>query len=465
MSLTVTPTPISHRAYYGLGVQADAYIYDETNRDMGVGPKDLELFERRLQALRPDIVRVFANIDLFNPSFDAATYEWTLPAFRQFVDHLHNVRAAGAKVNVCMAPWTNAQMMKEGMEKTAVDLVEHLRGVEGLDNVAWVCLFNEPDSMYAHQSDIYRAVFGEEAMAKRPPWSDYVAKNLWTQEELIRRGLYPQVRLVVADTVWGHPIRRDRIELAARDFAPVDVQYSYHHYNPDFPEYYDKPEYAYPGVAPEAQQFRHLLGSDRELLVWEFNNAGPGFGGFFPGTGRYGEDLNGSLAGGVELADKVLTALANGIDGMCLWCICDSYYNCGTKTGPMRFGLWRFRWEGWKPRPIYYYYTALMHTLRGGMRLHAVESDNEGVMALAGTDGKAWRVAVLNRRSVPIRTALQFPATGRLERLRVYPEKLPTKDEMPVSDWEPIPADGKNVDLDLRPAELTIVRTAERPGT
>ena len=458
MELTVSQEPISARPFHGLGVQADAYIYDDDNRRMGVTDKDLALFESRLAALRPGIVRIFAGIDLFNPSFDAKSYQWDLPGYGRLVHHLRNVKAAGAKVNVCMGPWTNEQMTHEGMEKTAVDFVEHLVGEEGLDNVAWVCLFNEPDGIYAHDSALYRKVFGDDAVAKKPPWSQYVRKNVWAHEELQRRRLHPAVKLIVADTVWGHPIRAERMRMAVEDFAGLDVACAYHHYNPEYPERYDPWQYEYPGMAAEAEMFRRLVGPEREMVIWEFNNGGPGFGGFYSGTGRHGEDLAGSFAGAVEIADKVLTALDRGVDGMSLWCLCDSYYNCGLKTGPMRFGLWRFRWEGWRPRPCYYYYAALVHAFRPGARLHRVAGTDAETLALAAEADGGWTVAVLNLREAASRVDLLPPAEGEARRLRVYRELLPTSDEMPAGAWQPAAAEKGRITLDLEPWELTVVR-------
>ena len=44
-------------------------------------------------------------------------------------------------------------------------------------------------------------------------------------------------------------------------------------------------------MAEEARLFRNMVGEDAELITWEFNNAGVGFGTAFPGVNQYGEDL------------------------------------------------------------------------------------------------------------------------------------------------------------------------------
>ena len=55
--LTIATSPPGPRRFHGLGVEADAYIFDDTNRACGVGNDDLALLERRLRALRPGIRR------------------------------------------------------------------------------------------------------------------------------------------------------------------------------------------------------------------------------------------------------------------------------------------------------------------------------------------------------------------------------------------------------------------------
>lgn len=463
VKLSVEPQPISSRPFRGIGVQADAYLYDEQNRSMGVSDDDLRLYERRLAAVRPGIVRIFAPIDHFNASLDGETYDWSAPKARMLIDHLHNVKATGAKVNVCMGPWTNQQMIADGMERTGVDLVEHLVREEGLDNIEYLCLFNEPDGIYRHDSDTWRTIFGADRYDKAPDWSDYVAKNRRTQEMLEQRGLYPHVRLIVPDTVWGHPIRVERMHLAVRDFADLDVAYGYHVYQAEWPGFYDDDEqFRYPGMAAETRMFRELVGEKAELVVWEFNNAGVPFGSHFAGTGRFGEDLLGSLQSGVDITQKVLVGLREGLDGLCQWCLADMYYNCGPKIGPMRFGLWRYKWEHYKPRPYFYYYAALCRELRPGATLHRVECADPRLTAVAARGDGTLTAAVLNTSDDPMQVRLRLPDDAGPEpeakRLRIYPQRLPTQDEMPAADWCEAPTADGAVDMDLLPAELTILR-------
>jgi len=462
MDLEVSAAPLSARRFCGLGFQADCYIYDDVNRQMGVGEDDYELVERRLKALRPSVVRVFVPITEFNPTCDGATYAWDTPEFQRQLRLLRVVREAGATVNVCMSPATNTQMREEGMEATAVDLVEHLIRDEGLDNIGWLSLFNEPDTLYRHDSPLYERLYADRDTAASPHWDRYVAKHRATRAMLEQRGLAPTVRLIVADTVWGYAMRRERMTMSVRDFADLDVGYSYHSYVVDSPGFYDSiADFRPPdGLGGEAAAHRQLLGPDRELMCWEFNNAGIGFGSAFPGTGPHGEDLLGTFGSAVSVSRKVLGALAGGVDGMALWCMGDMFYASGLRQGVMYFGLWRYKWRGWRPRPVYYYYAALIGALRGGATLHSVDGAGEGVVALAARDDEGWAIVLLNTGAEATTASLRLPATGPARRLRVCPERIPAEGDLPLGDWEDLPREAGRVALELAGAELTVIRVA-----
>lgn len=455
----VVEKPISCRPFAGVGVQADCFLADEHNRKAGVTDADLALCAARLQALRPGIVRVFLGLDDFNPAFDAATYDWTCDAFRRQRDWLQQLGALGAKVNICMSPWTNAQMRGDGAEAAAVDLLDHLVRQEGMDHIHWLTLFNEPDSLYAHDSPLYERLFGDRPDPGRRPWADYVAKHQRTQSLLVERGLTPGVKLVVADTVWGYAMRQERLRLCARDFAGLDVAYSCHNYIVDWPGFYDgSPDFASPGMAGEAEALREIVGAEAELVVWEFNNAGEGFGHAWPGMGPSGEDLLGSLENGVAVSRKILAALAHGMDGIALWCLHDMCYNWPPERGLMHFGLWRFRDEQWEPRPYYYYVGALMHALRPGASLYRVRGVQDGVTGLAARDAEGWSVVLLNGKAHALSFDLQLPAGATLRRQRVHPGVLPTPDRLPLVAWEALPAAAPRRALTLEPRELTVLR-------
>ncbi len=452
--IRVTDQPVSARPFVGLGVQADACIHNDMNKKMGVNEKDIALFEARTMALRPSIARIFISIGDYNPSLDAKTFVWDGPDFAMQLRQLRLLQKAGARVNICSAPWTNDEMVREGMEEAALALVKRLREVEGMDNIGWLTLFNEPDGIYFHDTPLYHRIFGgreRKPGSLRPLWAEYVAKHRRTLDRMKELGLYPQVKLIVPDTVWGHPMRVERMNMAARDFAGLDLAWGYHTYNAEWPSLKMTADYQFPGTAPEAVMYRQLLGESAELVIWEFNNAGTRFGAFFPGTDEHGEDLLGTYKSATVVCQKVFDALNNGVDGAALWCAGDMYY-LWEGCGPMRFGLWRYKWEHWAPRPVYYYFAALCNALRPGMTLLRTTAA-EGLLTLAARDGDDVVVAVVNTGAHSRRVDVQGIG-GPLRRLRVHQAVLPTADEMPITADETIDSPV----LELAGWELTVLR-------
>jgi hypothetical protein len=458
--LTINIAPVSQRPFRGLGVEADAYIFDETNRNSGVTDRDLELVGRRLRALRPAIARMFVEVPWFNPSLDGVTFTWDSAGYRNLVRQLRSLQETGTRVNlVLFQPLPSLDQSMDPAVRSMLTLVERLIAVEEFDHLRWLTLWNEPDSLFQHDSDLHRRVFEKHGREKRPPWPEYVRLNQLAYQELIARKLYPQLRLVVADTVWGAPMRLERMRLSCEAFGDLDVDYSYHNYSTeDLSHYKDKPDFAYAGMAAEAAAFRDLLGPQRELVLWEFNTAGlAGFGGLFPGAGPAGIEQIGSIEGAVDALAKVFLAAANGVDGFCLWCLHDMMYCGSPKGGPMRFGLWRFVWEKWLPRPIYHYYAALMTAFRPGTAIHTVTGARADLVALAGKRDGQTTVAILNTGVAPVRVGLPCLDQGAVR--RVSPGILPPDADLPVTRDDTLtPVDGC-LTCELAARELALIQS------
>lgn len=457
--LQIAPRALSSRPFRGLGVQADAYIFDDTNRTCGVTEGDLDLIARRVRAIRPGVARLFVEVAWFNPSLDGVTLDWEQQEYRNLVRQLHLLRETQTQVNlVLFSPFPAAGRSMDPAIRAMLAGLERLIGIEGCTNISWLTLWNEPDGFFFHDSPLYRRIFGEPSAKPRPPWQEYVRLNRLAHEELVARGLHPAVRLMVADTVYGAPIRMERMRLSLDAFGDLDVAYGYHNYNPENLDFYaGNDDFAYRGMAEEAGAFRALLGPERELMVWEFNTAGTaGFSTHFLGVGPGGEDRVSSLAGAVDVADKILAGLAGGLDGFCLWCLHDLMLMGDLRVGAMPCGLWRYKVQQWLPRPIYHYYSALMDAFRPGVRLHAVSGCPPGVRALAGMAEESRTLALLNCGTAA--ATVRIPWQGTAMRLKIAPDTLPVACDLPLSASVPQTVTGESVTLELKPMELSVVR-------
>ncbi|CAN5455441.1 hypothetical protein BH09VER1_BH09VER1_36480 [soil metagenome] len=464
--LNIEGQPLSARPFVGFGMQADCYIYDDVNRQFGVNDDDYALWERRLKALRPAIVRIFLPTTEFNPSGDGATYDWeTVEMHRQY-RNLAVLREAGAKVNVCMGPWTNAEMCQPGSERWAVDLVEYLIRERGFDHIHWLTLFNEPDSIYVPDTPLEQELLSM-GFGGGLPWADYVAKHLSTLELLDQRGFAGRIHLVVADTIWPPDRRLERLKISARDFAGHPVSYGFHHYIPVDPNFYDHPDairWKPPALGDEIKAYRDAVGENAELIVWEYNNGPLGTGATGLGTGPRGEDHLGTFDSAVSSTSRTLHMLFHGVDGLSHWCAGDMFYRSGLPQGVMYCGLWRYKWQDWAPRPAFFYYAALIEAFRPGALLHALGNVPDGLVGLAAHLSEGWVVALLNPTKHPVEVVVDFPTRAR--RLRVSPSRLPRRpdissratpeNDLSLHNWE-----SASASFQLDPQELTLLQWSD----
>jgi hypothetical protein len=406
--MRITTTPLTPRPLLGLGVEADPCLYHAANRDWGVTDADLALNERRLEALRPAIARLFVYLDTINPALDGRTFLTDAPEYQQLLAQLRRLEALGTGVNLVLfqpIPSTHAALPL--LVPAFLSFLRHLLEGEGLTNLRWITLFNEPDGIFPHESPLTARLFAPRLAASPLRWPDYVALNRQMLDALAETGLAAQLRLAVADTVWGHPMRMERMQLATEAFRDRDVDYSYHNYSAEDPAFYsDNPDFAYPGMAAEARLLRDLVGPDAPLVLWEFNDCGEGMGSHYPGVGPHGEEVMGSLQSAVTVSAKILDALAYGADGACVWCLQDQFYHHHAKAGVMRFGLWRYKWEGWRLRPAFHYVAQLCQALTPGATRLTVEDVPDGIRALALQCGEARTLVVLNTTATEQRIGL-----------------------------------------------------------
>ncbi len=474
--VSISEKPISSRTCTGLAVQADCYIYDDVNKQFGVDDADYVRWERRLKALRPGMARIFLPLNEFNPSGDGMAYDWNTVEMQRQYRNLAVLKEAGAQVNLCMGPWTNKEMTAKGSERLAVDLAAHLISEKGFDNIRWLSLFNEPDAIYAPDTAL-NADLKARGFGGGLPFADYVEKHRAALSLLKERGLERQIRLVVGDMAWPPSRRQEWLELLAPEFGTA-VSYSFHHYAPDeddFDCYFchpDSEKFRPPPLADEVGAYRKTVGSSAELICWEFNQPGWSSGNFshFPGVGLRGEDHIGSFRAAAGHARKVLCMLANGVDGMSHWCVGDMFYRSGVRNGVMRFGLWRYKWEGWVPRPVYFYYAALIEAFRPGNSLHPLTGLPAKTAGLASRnrDGSTT-IALLNHGTENV--SVSVASSKPMRRLRISPDRLPLRpdvldrekitDEMPLADWQIVEADISKSPIWIAPQELTLLRDRE----
>ncbi len=467
LQLKIGTDSLSGRPFEGFGLQCDSYLYDTVNAAAGVTEEDCLLVEERLRVLRPSLTRMFCHVDWFNPDLDAATYRWDLPGYANMLRLLRVLQEIGTRVNLVMfSPyWGQTMDTHRASVKAMSNLLAHLRDVDDITAVRWLTIFNEPETVFPHDSSLMRRIFGDERVDGPTNWDGLV--ELWqiAQERLETLSLYPHVKLAAPDCVYGSPVRYERMRLAAETFASVDIDFAVHVYSPEDPagqpqDEAHKRDWGYPGMAREAADFRNLVGPDRRLILWEYNLEGlGGRTSLFPGVNRKGVGVLESPEAGAQILEKTILAINHGYDGACLWCLTDMLY-CESAAQAMQCGLWRFKSALWYPRPHYYYYAPLCQLFRAGMILVPVEGAAAPVLAMAARQGKETVAVILNRGDSLQKIYLQDWANSA-RRLCIYPDAIPaTGGDLPLDEWEELPKNpGSSLQFDLRPGEATFIRT------
>ncbi len=448
----------------GFGVQCDSYLYDALNAAAGVGTADYALIERRLRALRPSLSRMFCHVDWFNPARDATTYRWDLPGYANLLRMLRLLQEVGTRVNlVLFQPFSGlTRGQHDASVRAMADLLVHLRDAEGITAIRWLTLYNEPETVFTHDSPLMRRIFGDARVEAPPDWGMLV--DLWrlAQARLEALGLHPHVKLAVPDCVYGSPVRYERMRLASEAFSGAEVDFAVHVYSPEDTSTQPQDEahqrdWGYPGMAREAADFRALAGPERRMILWEYNLEG--LGGrtpFFPGVNPQGVAVLETPDAGPEILEKTILAVIHGYDGACLWCLTDMLY-CENPRCAMTYGLWRFKNACWYPRPHYYYYAPLCQLFRAGMALVPVAGVAPPLLAMAARSGAETVAVILNRGEARQSVRLEGLPAGQVRRLRVHPGAIPAMGgDLPLDTWEAAAADADGaIRLDLLPREAT----------
>jgi hypothetical protein len=332
VSLKVLSDRILCERFMGFGAQGDFFLTLPANTNHGVGEADVQRVLGRVAEMRPHLIRTFFSYAWWEPQEGRQT-----PGSPEMRDYVRWVRfLKGIGTEVLLTPWGDcfaysawmeagqsrlpAPGKREAMVRSLVDLIAHLRREEGLKNVHYVALMNEPANDWLRE----------------PPPAEFVRLNRMLDRVLRERGLRSDVQLLGIDDCCGSPTvatewYRDVVQ-AGVDYCDAISVHTYDH------------QYV-PALRPWLEDRFRLLraASPRRslpIVVTEF-----GYGG-----DTYKNHENGKYEYGLFLADFATTALREGAAGALMWCLMDTYY--GDKK--QEYGLWRHGEEGWKPRPGYY---------------------------------------------------------------------------------------------------------------
>ncbi|MBM3472678.1 MAG: hypothetical protein FJX75_05330 [Armatimonadetes bacterium] len=413
VTLRLRPRTVVCPRFYGFGAQGDYFLTRSCNTSKGVDDADRKLVLDRVAAMRPALIRTFFDYQWWEPEEGRQTPD--SEAMRDYVGWVRFLGGIGTSVLLC--PWGDyfayPAWMRDGeqrlphpdkrdaMVRSLVDLVAYLRRTEGLDDVRFLCLMNEPDS----------------AFPVRPtPLDEYVRLNRLLDRMLRDRGLRDEVFLLGLDECQSGPLEvsdwfRTNLARESRCYDGLSVHTYRHRYTPAFVPWFAGRQHALTAAQTD--------GRWRPILITE-----SGYGG-----GTFDNPENGKYEYGLWMADFAVTALREGAAAVLTWCLFDTYY---TDELAQHWGLWQYKDHGWEPRPGFYAWSLLTRYTRAGSRVIRVDAVPSApslrATALLSPDGKLT-VLIVNRYPRPITVRL----TGGPERtLREYvysAESIPTPDQ------------------------------------
>ena len=321
VTITITDEVVCE-SLFGFGAEDDGWFYSPENASHGVNEDDVQLREERVASMGLDWVRMFFWYKDWNPSGDWETFTFDSPNMESHYRTLDLYQRLGTRVNVVGVEWgvEDPYGNPEAAARAIGALFEHLIKDKGYTCVQDWTLTNEPNGYFIH------AGYDFERFAQL---------HQLVRAEFDRRGL--DVRIAGSDeTNGGFPFFAQCVS-DDRYFEIADYYVS-HRYFP----------YADRILAPSFFQERLDLLATRtprkELVIGEF-----GFQDQRSGT--LVNPIMESYPYAVWTSAFVIEGLNRGVAGFSIWCLHEMYY---PGNGFMNYGLWDYKDNDWKPRPVFH---------------------------------------------------------------------------------------------------------------
>lgn len=332
---------------FGFGVEDDGWFYHGKNLEEGVNEEDVALRERRIQYVRPGWIRSFIWIKDWCPSADWKTFTFDSDLMASHYRALDLYQRMGVPVNIAGVEWgfegpyDDAKLYAHAVG----ELYEHLIRIKGYTCIKYWTLCNEPCSDFTRTRG-YR-------------FEHFLAIHREVTQEFKRRGLEIQV------------------------FGSDDADsLSFFETCMDSPEYYALTDiccsHTYPrlaslGLLPDFFDERmKIVERQRPRKPFVIGECGVLDDYWFTSMDNA---LSVTYDYAVHLSTFVIEGLNRGVAGFSFWCMHEVYYPGG---GRMQPGLWSFKDYDWKPRAIYYAWSALCRNTKAGDPVHKVESSSPG---------------------------------------------------------------------------------------
>lgn len=382
-TINIDTTSVVNSDFLGIGAEYDPFHFMPESVEAGFNEHWWEMEKRRLAKVKPNLVRVWYQIDWMEPANDnndPNIIDWSgmqtesvkMQAVYRVLDYLKAqdidvILVAGWKMNADVRSWLGFSGLQKPETSAPTDLNEWAEWVsatlqqlivnKGYDNIKYVMSYNEPNlgdfetpasiNQKEYYEDMYRAI----------------------HNRLVTDGIRSEVKLLGPDESSG----LDWMQHAVQNMNDILDIYEGHAYGKE----YDTMD------SWTTERLALVEPTGKPLMTTEF--AAPG-------------DKT-TYQNAVELADLMVSGMRSGNSGMLMWRLADQFL-----VDPLNFldssayGTWPWLPDSAVPR--YTYYTFSLFTRFGGAHSQVLLTETDDpdlhVTSLKRLDGE-YSVYVVNK--------------------------------------------------------------------
>ncbi len=469
LSLSVQEDKVLNEHFIGFGAHGDYFLTTPRNIKRGVDDRDREMINRRIESMRPGVILVFFNFKWWEPEEGKQTPD--SDEMKDLAYWLRFLQSIGTTVvltpwgdNFAYADWMGWDLSKfpsrEGgpsaslapklppaekqpaVMRSLADAVQYLRKDVGVTNLKYISICCEPDNDNIRRTDP----------------EEFVGMLRMLDKELRARNLREDVQLLGPHASGGGATSVSRYIKETmplgKDVMDVMTVHTYSHQDTRLLPYWLRSRMDY---------LKQLEPSKpaKPLMIAEF-----GYGG-----GTFENTENHKYEYGLFLADFGIVAAREGASAVLMWCLMDTYYPVERPDGDepkQLYGLWRFRDEGWRPRPGYFSWSLVNRYTKPDSKVIAVDvqpqAESVPAVAFLSPQGELT-VMMANRGGQDIQVNLQAGASHdrTLRRYEYSEQTVPTPEGMMIGASGVLRAQaGKTVTVALPARSFVLLTDMER---
>lgn len=389
VAMTVSETPNTHKLD-GFGVEWDPHFFRTFNA-VNLDEDDWTLVKERAKELGVQKIRVMVLPGWIEPEndnddpdvTDLSKFNFETDAFKSLLRELDAAEELGIKVNLTIwgaelssspwlaypdcGDWVSAPNDPEEYAENVSVLFKYLLDTKGYTCIKELTIHNEPDWAFKDNNGVVYFEYYAEVCLK-------------THERFVRDGLRDRIKFNLSDDTMNVGWLQQTVDTLS-GIADMYNSHSYMFINSDTNETMTQ-------TALTSNSYIQLFDSEKPYTHNEFGTSAI--------VDAYHQSNTDDYDRGLLYARFAANFLNSGSCGMLHWVLFDQYYYDGPRENAlMQLGLFKYKDEGWEPRPMYYAWGLIMKHTRVDSEIYPISTENGNVCgtALKSPDGK-WTFIV-----------------------------------------------------------------------